>query len=203
MYFLVDKKKKVIIGWSAKCGCSHIKKIFWFLQNNKEDNKIHLSRDSSKLPNDIENYITILIIRNPYDRIVSGFLDKYKQNGGFRKLWKHEELTFTKFVDELILNTWTMIDLHHFTPQTTEDFDKNIILKSKELYIYDIASIDYKYIESIYNKIIPENLLLFRGGHENKNKTDIKSFYNEDIKTKVYNFYLNDFIFFKDFNYIL
>jgi len=31
MYFLVDNDKQIIFGWSAKCGCSHIKNIFWFL----------------------------------------------------------------------------------------------------------------------------------------------------------------------------
>ena len=34
MFFLVDTNKKIIFGWSAKCGCSHIKTIFWFLQSD-------------------------------------------------------------------------------------------------------------------------------------------------------------------------
>lgn len=34
-----------------------------------------LNRD--EIPNDIENYITILFSRNPYKRVVSGFLNKY------------------------------------------------------------------------------------------------------------------------------
>ena len=33
MYFLVDNENKIIFGWSAKCGCSHIKKLFHFLKN--------------------------------------------------------------------------------------------------------------------------------------------------------------------------
>ena len=59
MYFLVDNKNKVIFGWSAKCGCCHIKQIFWFLQNNKIDNKIHTNIDIQKLQNNIQNYIGI------------------------------------------------------------------------------------------------------------------------------------------------
>ena len=39
MRFLVDNIRKIIFGWSAKCGCSHIKYIFWFLQNNNIDNR--------------------------------------------------------------------------------------------------------------------------------------------------------------------
>ena len=221
MHFLVDKKLKIIFGWSAKCGCSHIKKIFWFLQNNKTDNKIHTNKDTSILPNDIENYTTILIIRNPYERIISGFLNKYNINGPLRNLWKSKIITFSQFTDELIKNKWEKIDKHHFTPQTTELFDKNIILKSKSLKIYDIKNIDYKYIEELYNTKIPEELLEFKGGHERKtfNKSfknyiydldimeyynynvDKKYFYNDDIKNKIYNFYINDFIFFKEYGF--
>ena len=229
MHFLVDKKLKIIFGWSAKCGCSHIKKIFWFLQNNKIDNKIHTVKERLILPNDIENYTTILIIRNPYERIISGFLNKYNKIGELRPLWKSKTLTFNEFTDELIKFNWKKVDKHHFTPQTTETFDKNIILKSKSLKIYDIKNIDYKYIEELYNNNnnnnknikIPKELLEFKGGHERKsfNKSfenyvydldimeyydydvDKKYFYNDDIKNKIYNFYKNDFIFFKEYGF--
>jgi hypothetical protein len=123
MYFLIDEKKKVMFGWSAKCGCSHIKKIYWYLQNSIIDNKIHSKKEWNNIPNDIENYTTILIIRNPYERIISGFLDKYKKDGQFRHLWKHDTLTFSTFVDKLIKNDWKIIDKHHFIPQTNDAFD--------------------------------------------------------------------------------
>jgi hypothetical protein len=226
MFFLVDKKLKIIFGWSAKCGCSHIKKIFWYLQNNNEDNIIHRVRDRQSLPENINEYTIILIIRNPYERIISGFLDKYKENGSFRRLWKHKIITFSTFIDELIKNDYLMIDKHHFTPQTTELFDKELIYKSKCIKVFDIKNIDYDYIENIYNKKIPESLLHFKGGHEKKNynkiletsiydlpiklyteyTVPIQYFYNENIKNNVYNFYKNDFIFFKengfDYNFI-
>lgn len=98
MYFLVDNNRKILFGWSAKCGCSHIKRMFYFLKNNKMNNKpIHTHNDYNKLPDDIENYTTIIISRSPYERIVSGFLDKYKLGGGFRRLWKHNTITFSNF----------------------------------------------------------------------------------------------------------
>ena len=217
MYFLVDKKLKIVFGWSAKCGCSHIKKIFWYMKNNIDNSIIHTSKERKSLPTDIENYTIILIIRNPFERIISGFLDKYRVNGGNVNRWKHDTITFSKFVDELLINDWIMIDKHHFTPQTTEKFDSELILKSKELKIYDIKNIDYNYIEELYNKKIPEKLLIFKGGHERKIKSqiiedfvfdlemnlyydyniDIKYFYNNIIKNKIFSFYKNDFIFFK------
>ena len=169
MYFLIDHKLKIIFGWSAKCGCSHVKKLFWYLKTNDENHKIHTNKDISNLPIDINNYITIIISRNPYERIISGFLEKYNENGNLRKkLWKHNEITFSKFVSELLKNDWKMIDKHHFTPQTTEFFNDNKILKSKQLKIYDIKNIDYNFIENLYNKKIPENVLNFRGEHVRK-----------------------------------
>lgn len=216
MYFLIDEKKKVIFGWSAKCGCSHIKKIYWYLQNSIIDNKIHSKKEWNNLPNDIENYTTILIIRNPYERIVSGFLNKYKNNGQFRYLWKHDTLTFSNFVDKLIKNDWKIIDNHHFIPQTNDAFDIRV-KHSKELIIYDIKNINYNYIEDLFQKKIPKFLINYKGTHIRREnillekyiydmdmseyfdyKVPTKYFYNKEIKNKVYHFYMNDFIFFKE-----
>lgn len=40
MYFLLDFQRNIIFGWSAKCGCSHVKNLFHFLQNNRIHNLI-------------------------------------------------------------------------------------------------------------------------------------------------------------------
>jgi hypothetical protein len=225
MYFLVDNKKKIIFGWSPKCGCTHIKNIFWFLKTDKLENPIHTKKDRNNLPNDIENYITIIITRNPYKRIISGFLQKYSKKGQFRHKWKDSVLSFSQFVDKLINYDWNTIDYHHFTPQTTDDFDKKIF-NSKIIKIYDIGKIDYQYIEQLYNKKIPECILnkkghqrLFHINVENyyndyvydlhmddyiNYNIDIKYFYNKEIRDKVFNFYIKDFIFLKEngFDYI-
>jgi hypothetical protein len=219
MHFLIDYNLKIIFGWSAKCGCSHIKKLFWYLVDDYSGDIIHGKNDVNHFPDDIENYITILFIRNPFDRIVSGFLNKYKNE--YRHMWKHETITFYDFVNELTLNKYINIDEHHFTPQTSEYFDKNTIMKSKIVKIFDIIDIDYQYIESLFNKTISPDIINFRGGHERKS-TNIKYdkpvynlnideyydydiqkhyFYNKDILLKVINFYIDDFIFFRENNY--
>jgi hypothetical protein len=215
MYFLVDNKHKVIFGWSAKCGCSHIKRIFKFLTTNKIDSIIHTDDEMCKLPDDIINYTTIIISRNPYKRIISGFLNKYSINGPLRHLWKYKFITFSRFIDELVKNDWKMIEHHHFTPQTTEGFDKKILM-SKCIKCYDIENIDYNYIEELYDIKIPEIILNKKEGHERKKyelsynnyvydlrmmvyynyNVDIKYFYNENLKNKIFNFYKNDFVFF-------
>ena len=42
MLFITDEINKVIFGWSAKSGCSHIKKIFWYLKTGNENHQIHI-----------------------------------------------------------------------------------------------------------------------------------------------------------------
>ena len=220
MKFLIDYNKKIIVGWSAKCGCSHVKNIFWFLQNNLENNLIHTDLDSNNLPDDIENYTTIVISRNPYKRIVSGFLDKYMKNSEYKILWKHNNITFSMFVNELIKNNWEMVNKHHFTQQTSEKFSLKI-LQSKNIKFYDIENIDYNYIEDLYNIKIPDKVMNKKEGHERINRikkdkifnnyvydlemdeyhdsnVDIKFFYNEELKNKIYKFYEYDFNFFEE-----
>ena len=217
MHFLVDNNKKIIFGWSAKCGCSHLKLIYWFLQTGDatiNSKKLH-TNDSKPLPNDIQNYTTIIVTRNPYKRIVSGFLRQYNK--------QKTCLPFSQFVDRIVNKDWKAIDSnianiqHHFGPQTSENFDKKILL-SKNIKFYDLCNIDYEYIGQLYNKKIPDYVINRKMGHEREKKdvskndyvydlnlseyidynVDLKYFYNEEIKEKVFNFFINDFTFFKD-----
>jgi hypothetical protein len=218
MYFIVNNDKKIIFGWSAKCGCSHIKRIFWNLDNDSCNNEPHIKiEELNKLPENTNEYDIILFVRNPYKRAVSGFLDKYKKDGPFRKMWKNEKITFSLFVDEIISENWGVIQKHHFIQQTSEKFDENKILQAKSYRIFDIENIDYSYIEMLYNKTINNDVLFIKNGHERKiykntindyvydleieeyceNNIDYKYFYNNEIKNKIYKFYKNDFIFSK------
>jgi hypothetical protein len=227
MYFIVDNDNKVIFGWTPKCGCSHIKRIYKYLKYNviqATSDKIHVLQ-KHKLPDDIQNYTTIIICRNPYKRLISGFLDKYKINGEFRHLWKYRFITFSLFINELCKNDWKMVEKHHFAPQTSEEFNKNIIMCSKCVKCYDLDNIDYKFIEELYNKKISSDILNKKEGHERKTYTnnyndyvynlymfkyycynvETKYFYNKILQDKVYNFYKEDFIFFNNmgFDYTL
>ena len=224
MHYLVNDKNKIIFGWSEKCGCSHVKNLFYFFQTNNIQNDIHKGKDCKSLPKNITDYNIILFIRNPYKRLVSGFLDKYKEGGQYRNRWNHSTITFSKFVDELIGDNWKIVERSHFIQQTRERFNINLITTSKCFKIYDIENIDYTYIEELYGTKIPQEVLNFKGGHIRKNYAlleydkdqyvydlDLKiyfnynvpltKFYNEEIKFKVYNFFKNDFIFFKQYGF--
>lgn len=106
-------------------------------------------------------------------------------------------------------------------PQTSDFFNRDLIKKSKCLKVYDINAIDYKYIESLYNLLIPQEIINYRGPHArsynikiNKSFEDnvydldmkiyldynipISKFYNDELKRKVYEYYKGDFLYFNE-----
>lgn len=220
MYFLKDNESKIIFGWSGKCGCSHIKKIFYFLQNGRLDNEIHKKEEYEKdnFTFDKDDYI-ILFIRNPYERLVSGYLDKYNDPNKFfaRGQWRSDKkLTFKNFVNELTLNGLQTINTHHFTPQLSENWTDKI-KDHTNISIFDINNIPYDFLEYFFDKKIPDELKIKT--NENKNnfvekvdfvayeaeyhqlkniKPSYELFYNEEIKRDVTIFYAKDLVFFRD-----
>jgi hypothetical protein len=221
MFYLIDNTTKIIFGWSAKCGCCHIKNLFCYLTHNAIWNQSHVG-SYNELPENIEDYTLIIIVRNPYERLISGYLEKYNhKKGTCRRLWKHGKITFSLFIDELIKKNYIMVDKHHFTPQTTEAFNKEKIKKNKNLIVYDIKNIDYDNLEKLYKKQIPQEIKNFRGNHtikyekkyEDKSpvydlkmeeyfdyKVPTEMYYNMDLKEKINNFYISDFEFCKENN---
>ena len=226
MFFIIDKERKIIFGWSAKCGCTHIKSIYHYLQNDVIKTKnIHgknMYGFNQKIPNivlnSINTYTTIIITRNPYKRLVSGFLNKYGINGEYRQRWPSKNMKFHDFVNQL--GNWRIIDRHHFTPQTSEAYT-DVLLKSRTIKVFDIERINYDYIENLYKKKIPLELLKFKGDHTRSSiakksefnkyvfdlgvreyyhsKVNPMLFYNNDLKKKVYEFYKYDFILLRKF----
>ena len=220
MRYFIQPEKKIIWGWSAKCGCTHLKNIIYFLRDIKVNNVHQLEfLIQYHLPENIGEYDTIILMRNPFKRLVSGFKDKYASNGELRGKWTKDKLTFSLFVDELCKDEWKLVDFHHFIPQTREFFNPRII-ESKTLKVFDLENIDYEYIEKIYGKKIPDSLInqkLFNNHRdkivEQKNidedvfdkeldsyidsKISLKYYYNEDLIKKVFDFFKNDFKFAK------
>ena len=205
------------MGWSAKCGCSHTKAIFKFLNTGKFTKNAHTKDTYNNLPNIIlSEYTCILVVRNPYKRLVSGFMDKYQPDGEFRARWPGK-LTFAVFAEALIKSDWDRVDRHHFTPQTSEAFDEKRLSSCKVRKVYDISDIDYKFLEKVFGKKIPDEVRSFRGSHIRKVKgvnfngkvhnipigeyvdKDVKprQFYNEKISKQIAKFYKNDFAFFE------
>ena len=217
MYFLVDSTNKVIFGWSAKCGCTHIKTLFYYLTNDNPFFQVHRPHSYASLPTDYNNYNIIIITRNPYDRIVSGFRDKYMEQIITLEGYDSATLTFNEFTTELQNNGLANIDSHHFTRQLSEKWNSEL-MNINNIKYYDINFIDYDYISSLYNdRIIPDNVKHFRGPHTVRHsnivhqepvynqpysvykdkKVSIELFYNDEIKDRVYKIFQADFVCFE------
>ena len=221
MYFLINSKKKIILGWSAKCGCSHVKLLFnnlsninvMFIHSNTWNNLNNIK--------DISSYVIVIFIRNPYHRIISGFLEKY----GLQKIiltgYTTKILNFETFIEKLYYCP-NSIDTHHFTPQTSEAFDIKKIQTCKELKIFDIINIDYSYLEYLFDQKGKNIYKTGRGGHSHEHKEkkydcklydipvinllnekySLEQYYNKDIYNKVSKIYENDLKFFKKYGFI-
>ena len=204
MYFYVDEKRKIIFGWSPKCGCTNVKRLFNYFQEEKVDKNSRYPKEGK--------YKTILFVRNPYKRIVSGFLQKYVDNHELKQFQLFGlDLTFEKFVEELDQNGLKRIEKHHFKRQTDGDFEKRIVFDK----IFDIEKIDFEYLEELFGEKIPKKIKY--GIKKQTQYSDLEEecfnwpikkllevkpkyqfFYQDDIKKKVFQFYKKDFIFFKE-----
>jgi len=132
MFFLVSHKYKFLLGWSAKCGCSTVKN--WYLGVHGVDTsqldmpvyklighgKTKYTRVAWGKPELYGDYRKYAVVRNPYSRIVSGFVNKYVleynlPNGGW--------FTFDQFLQMLYRDAeFKTVDKHHFTHQFSEHY---------------------------------------------------------------------------------
>jgi hypothetical protein len=192
MYFFIDEEKKIIFGWNPKCGSNHMIKLFTFLTGRI----IHpMYMLTTEFPINHSDYKIILVMRNPFDRIVSAYRFLYKKDGYCICLWKTDKrLTFRNFVDELDKNgTTTIIDKYHFNPQLTHiqpcnsetpfrnssfELPENVKIDQ----IYDLSNINYTYIETLYGKEIPNEIRMFTGKMVNATKLTSKLGLSDALK---------------------
>ena len=132
MFFLVSHKFKFIMGWSAKCGCSSVK--HWYLDVHGVDKSqlgmpvykaigyantqyTRLDWNKSGLYQDYRKYA---VVRNPYSRVVSGFVNKYIIEN---RLPNYGWNTFNEFLQMLAQDVeFKKVDTHHFAPQFSEAY---------------------------------------------------------------------------------
>ena len=172
MHFYVDPPRRFAVGWSPKCGCTHVKAILLFCRFGTIDHNPHASEHRAmfraQLParEELHAWTVLVVVRSPYERVVSGFLDKYEPSGELRHLWPRDHLTFGQFVNALARDgTLTpAIDTHHFEPQMTEPL-AGALDRAQRCVVCDIGAIDYALLEATYEVTIPPELLQFRGSH--------------------------------------
>lgn len=220
-------KHKICIFFSGKCGNTTLRK--WYLNfrynintNNLKEIRVKTDRLIKHFFSDKYNkgfckdYINVIIVRNPYDRVVSMFMDKFiYPPGNIQKFFSTEDITFNIFLKFLKKEQETYFYKcnNHFIPQSLSrekiKFDYIIKLESFQddmlNFINNEIDRNYKYdfttkagnFKSIYNDTNNEdhsNLCLTK--LRTMNSINKKSFLNSKNKEIIYNLYKNDFLLF-------
>ena len=161
-----------------------------------------------------------MLIRNPYERLVSGFLNKYV---GKNPEYKNPPNCncFYDFCNILERNP-EKIDRHHFQNQTSdkgwkfynelgkpkikyliETPDVNNVSKILGLNINELKENSSSSSSSSRNIAEEKEINLWKKKYNYFRKNQIKSysmFYNNELKNLVYKIYENDFLFFNSLN---
>lgn len=223
-------KYKYLIKWNAKCGCTLIRRFFLYLHKDEKDCKENEWQTGLKtfrynFEDKPQIINTFIVVRNPFKRVVSMFINKYMgplNVDNLRHKFILPENSFLSFVLKLKelkeKNEW--LDIHLIPQYYNYNDDDDIIIKLENiknrlinLYstIYRLNPLKRKTIEffskdiGFINETVKNNTTNFVGLTKYKDNyngpwPDYKFFYNEDIKKLVYEIYKEDFIKFK-YNY--
>jgi hypothetical protein len=226
MYFLVSNRDKFLIGWSAKVGCTAMKR--WYseaLNLGLKNETIHETIGYGKTPftnvdlfppKHYNDYKKICIIRNPFSRLVSGYVNKYVIENDYERYFS----TFEEFVGLLLKDRfYAKINRHHFTPQTSEAFSKYVRRKWSWDLVVDVEFLSHEITR--INRIVSKDVNI---GHPNVTMYDsdyhfdkpaylmkadeiirkippYQSFYNKELVKKVRAKYTSDFLYFRKWGF--
>jgi len=170
------QKRKVIFSHLPKCGCESIRYLLLaedgLFKSNPDiwSNKMRVYFNQKFDVSINKNFRYITICRNPYERLVSGYIDKFCSGMFFklsfckkvmdfygRKMNHPERVTFVELVLYLAKNSPTMFD-DHFKPQTLLiiKHPKNQIIKLEDRGTIEntIKELGFKTEFINYNKVI-------------------------------------------------
>jgi hypothetical protein len=115
MFQLVCHEHRYIIYWSPKCACTTMRALFIHLNGDRD--RLHTVNTVQLDAKTAQGYFKIAVVRNPYDRIVSSFVNKavvfralnddvFAVLGRIAKEKKVglDAITFEMFIDELYRN---------------------------------------------------------------------------------------------------
>lgn len=161
-YYINHKKKKVLI-WSPKCACTTLHHAFIRNicdENEKKDTRIiaaeknYICNDYNKIPKDYEIYWGV---RNPIDRIISCFFNKFivyekkKINEKSLEIFSkkfldsinihYDDITFTKFIlgIKYLMDNEKYIDSHFNTIINFKNYEA--IKNHPNIIMFDISEI--------------------------------------------------------------
>lgn len=221
-----SKKYQYSIVWSAKSGCTLFRRLFLFLHQNE------LSSGPSRawhcLPKDFsfnrKFQKIIALSRDPYDRIVSAFINKICGGPGHNSLAKKIKLNQVSFKNFLLYLLEHKSELHKIDPHIRPQFNSLNCLKDHKMFKVKLENFDKEIIDA-YNyfdlqELVPHIKTFLKTPNQFKNTTqrnddtsfcgetvysinetvfpETKYFYNDELKELVQKIYREDF---KNFNY--
>lgn len=147
MHFIIVEKLKLIVGWNPKVACTTLKtlilrKLGHEIIGNVHDN-LFLKKFFFFYNVDLNNYTKICVIRNPYERLISGIRQRSKHFGNF-EIGDLSKNTINMFLQNL--KKYNYID-HHFMPQTENinNFKFDHIIDINEMSkVYSILELEYR-----------------------------------------------------------
>lgn len=122
----INEIDAVRVYTSPKCSCRSVSDFIWEVKQKKNTT--------------VSEELNVLVFRNPYRRLVSGYLNKYVEHEKYMKASieadpKVDLSTFESFVDELYRNGLNAIDVLHFSPQMKkyENIEFDVLFNSEKL----------------------------------------------------------------------
>lgn len=172
----------VVFWFSYKAGSKWVERMFYdYTDIANHGHKVEICKGHWS---SLNNPRHILFMRNPYKRVVSGFifiyaLSNFHRRVNYQDLWEIPEhkdaLTFEMFVD-ILYNSKDWEDAvskgvndEHFCPQwlNANTYGKSILDLNIFDKVYDIENIDYNYIDSLFTNSI--NIDQLRNSRNNSN----------------------------------
>ena len=228
---LVNHLHQFILFWNGKCACTTIKKFFIKSVDDQEglnikERDLHIYIMKYYLKNEenqeefLKQYKKIIVVRNPYSRLVSFFTNKFIINkepvivDKRKKAINPKDYNFEDLV-KMVVETPAEFLEHHIAPQSLEleNIKFNSIIKMEKM------STEMKNELLKHNIDINFNFGQKLGGHDTKytekkyscfkinagqfdlnNIPNYKLFYNKELAKLIQEYYINDF---KKFHYSL
>lgn len=167
---LYSRAYNYILMYSAKCGCSTIKRFFRLIHPNASMVHEYIANEIEHIPKHIvlPRIPKIILVRNPYDRVVSMFTNKFVStrrgplvrysflNNGI----PIQPFTFIAFLNKLLMLKRTgrleSIDCHIQSQICNSKIDRNTKFIRLENIKEDIKRIYINHIknEKLYNSVI-------------------------------------------------
>tara|TARA_R100000008_G_C3538169_1_gene143279 strand:- start:75 stop:821 length:747 start_codon:yes stop_codon:yes gene_type:complete len=223
-FYLINHKKRVILLWNGKCGCTSLKK--WWADNlnpNDINDSLNYDGDSSSfhrweavIPNhtkdkytfdvhaifgynpwnkDVDkkyqDYTKIMVIRNPWKRLVSHYIGQIQSNINYEYRVDHiyspnlEGISFDEFIDLLLETPLDKLEMHYAlqTANLHEDTKIDYIINTENM------SIEIPIISKSLGFAATD---IEKWGYPTNYTKDWKLYYNNISKNKVAKLYNKD-----------